>query len=301
MKTWLIHHRKALGAAIGRLTGTPVSTLLGALVIGIALALPATGHLVLANLDSVSRQVSAKPQISLFMALDADKEAAAEIQSRIKHTADLEAWHFVPRESTLRRLRDNEGLAEVIDSLPKNPFPDAFIIEPATDSAVALERMRAAMADWPHVEHAQLDSAWVKRLHALLRLGRIAVAILAALLGVALVVVTFNTIRLQILTLRSEIEVSRLLGATHGYIRRPFFYYGGLQGLLGGVVAWLIVMAAAQALRAPVTELAGLYNLTFALRILPLRDTAILLAFAALLGWFGAWLSVARHLREAEG
>lgn len=300
MKTWFMHHRKALAAAVRRLAGAPGSTVLGALVIGIALALPGAGELVLVNLDSVNRQISAKPQISIFMKVDARKADAAAIQARIKAMPEVATFRFVPREDALRRLRENEGLAEVLDSLPNNPFPDAFIIEPGSDSSAELERIRAQMAEWPKVEFAQLDSAWAKRLYAFLRLARAAVAVLAALLGLALVVVTFNTIRLQILTLRAEIEVSRLLGATDGYIRRPFFYYGALQGLLGGAIAWLIVFASGEALRKPVTELASLYDLSFTMRALPWRESVVLLIFAAALGLFGAWLSVARHLREAE-
>jgi cell division transport system permease protein len=144
----------------------------------------------------------------------------------------------------------------------------------------------------------QLDSAWVKKLDALLRLARLAVILLAAVLGVALVAVTFNTIRLQILTQQEEIEVSRLLGATDAFIRRPFYYFGALQGLAGGLVAWSTVLIATLLLRGPVADLAGLYGIEFALHILPLADSVVLFGLAALLGWAGAWLSLTRHLRN---
>lgn len=298
MNAWLTHHVKALGAALRRLSAAPASTVLGALVIGIALALPAAGQLLLANVDELGRHVSATPLVSVFMAVDASKQDSAAVQARIRQTEGVRDFRYVPREQTLKRLREVEGLAEVIDSLPKNPFPDAFIVEPESEAPAELEKLRALLAELPKVEHAQLDSAWVKRLYALLKLGRIAVTLLAGLLGLALVVVTFNTIRLQILTQREEIEVSRLLGATDGFIRRPFFYFGALQGLLGGFVGWGIVFGAAQLLRQPVGELAGLYNLSFTLHELPLRDAGLLLSFAAALGWMGAWLSVTRHLRQ---
>jgi len=254
--------------------------------------------MLLNNLLAFGERVSGQPEISLFLALDAEKKDAAEIQARLKREKAVKRQRFVPREETLKRIKGNEGLADVLDSLPKNPFPDTFIVEPAIVAPDALEQLRSEMARWPKVELAQLDSAWVKRVDAMLRIGQAAVLIVGGLLGLALVVGTFNTIRLQILSQRDEIDVSRLLGATDGYIRRPFFYFGALQGLLGGCVAWLIVLGAAELMRQPLTELAGLYNLAFTVRALPLNDSLLLLGFAAGLGWLGAWLSMARHLRE---
>lgn len=298
MKAWLIQHRSALLRALRRLSQAPGSTLLGALVIGIAAALPASGQWFLRNFDMLGARVSGTPQISVFLADDASREQASAVEARLKDMDGIERIEFVPREQTLSRLKQNEGLSEVIESLPRNPFPDAFIVEPAASGPDALEQLRAELATWPKVDHVQLDSEWVRRLHALLSLGRTIVAVLAALLGVALVVVTFNTIRLQILTQRDEIEVSRLLGATAGFIRRPFFYFGALQGLLGGCVAWLIVLGVSQMLKQPISHIAGLYGLSFSPDWLPTTDSLVLLGLAALLGWIGALLSVSRHLRE---
>jgi cell division transport system permease protein len=205
----------------------------------------------------------------------------------------------VPREETLARMKAAEGLGEVIDMLPNNPFPDAFVIDPKNDAPAAMESLAQELKKLPRVEHVQLDSAWARRLDALLRLGRTGVLLLAALLGIGLVAITFTTIRLQVLTQRQEIDVSRLLGATDSYIHRPFYYFGTLQGLLGGAIAWAIVAATALWLRGPIGELAQLYGLDFTLRALAGRDAALLLAFAAGLGWLGASLSLRQHLREA--
>jgi cell division transport system permease protein len=300
MKAWLIHHREAAGDALRRLAAMPLNFLLGALVLGIALALPAGGEMLLANFQRLARNIAATPQISLFMALDAGRKDAAEIETRLGKHPQAREVRFIPREDALRRFKASEGLGSVIESLPRNPFPDAFVVVPRSESPDELERMRAEFAKFPKVEHVQLDSAWVKKLDALLRLFRLAVTLLAGLLGIALVAVTFNTIRLQILTRSAEVEVSRLLGATDSFIRRPLYYFGALQGLAGGIVAWLIVFAAAQMLKAPVGELAALYGLDFALRALPLMDSLALLGAAILLGWLGAWLSLGRHLRHSD-
>jgi cell division transport system permease protein len=194
-------------------------------------------------------------------------------------------------------MKAAEGLADVIDSLPGNPFPDAFALEPKDEQPATLEALAAELRKLPRVEHVQLDSAWVRRLDALLRLGRTGLALLALMLGVGLVAITFNTIRLQVLTQRAEIEVSRLLGATDAFVRRPFYYHGALQGMGGGLLAWLIVAGAALALRGPIGELVQLYSLEFALTPLGPAESALLLAIAAGLGWLGAMLSVRQYLR----
>ena len=298
MKGWLLHHKQASSQALRRLAGTPLNTLLGALVLGIALALPAAGEMLLANFLRLAQRVAATPQISVFMALDAANKEVAEIESLLRKHPQTRELRLVQREDTLKRFKESEGLAEVLESLPRNPFPDAFVVVPRDESPAALEAMRAEFAKYPRVEHVQLDSAWVKKLDALLRLARLAVTLLAAVLGVALVAVTFNTIRLQILTQQQEIEVSRLLGATDAFIRRPFYYFGALQGLAGGLVAWSAVLIATLLLRGPVADLAALYGIEFALHILPLADSVVLFGLAALLGWAGAWLSLTRHLRN---
>lgn len=299
MRAWLTHHRDALAAAVRRLLATPVNTLLSLLAIGIALALPAGGQMLLNNaLQLAAANAAATPQISLFMTLEAPRQAAEELGERLKRRDDIRQLRFVPREETLARMKAAEGLGEVIDVLPKNPFPDAFVIDPKNDAPAAMESLAQELKQLPRVEHVQLDSAWARRLDALLRLGRTGVLLLAALLGIGLVAITFTTIRLQVLTQRQEIDVSRLLGATDSYIRRPFYYFGTLQGLLGGAIAWAIVAAAALWLRGPIGELAQLYSLDFALRALDGRDSALLLAFAAGLGWLGTSLSLRQHLRE---
>jgi cell division transport system permease protein len=162
-----------------------------------------------------------------------------------------------------------------------------------------MEALAGELRKLPRVEHVQLDSAWVRRLDALLKLGRTGVALLTLLLGVGLVAITFNTIRLQVLTQRAEIEVSRLLGATDAYIRRPFHYFGILQGLLGGAVAWAIVWLATLWLAGPIGDLAQLYSLDFALRSLGHIDSIVMLALAAGLGWLGASLSLRQYLSDA--
>lgn len=296
MNAWLTQQRAALKLALHRLANTPTTTLLAAISIGIALSLPAGGHLLLASLQQLGQGSSATPQISVFMALDADGKAADKVGDQLKANPGIADVQFIGRDATQKRLRE-AGLAQVIDSLPKNPFPDTFVVTPHDTTPEALEGLRSELEKLPRVDQVQVDSAWAKRLSLLLGLGRTVVWLLAALFGVGLVALVFNTIRLQVLTKREEIEVSRFLGATDTYIGRPFYYFGALQGLFGGVLACAIVYAGFAILQGRVAELAELYHMGFQLRQMRVTDVALLLGLSTLLGWLGAALSVRQHLR----
>ena len=298
MKVWLAHQLEAASLALRRLAAAPVNSLLSLLAIGVALALPAGGQMLLANALHLAGTTSAVPQISIFMAGNAERRASAEIESRLGKYGGIKQVQFLSREETLARMKANPGLRDVIEALPANPFPDAFVVTATDERPEAMEKLAVEFRQWPKVEHVQLDSAWVRRLDALLKLGRTAVMLLGTLLGAGLIAICFSIIRMQVLMHRAEIEVSRLLGATDGFVERPFLYYGVLLGLGGGVVAWLLVGAAAWWLRAPLGELVRLYDLTLVLQSLDERDSALLLGFAAGLGWLGAMISLQQHLKQ---
>jgi cell division transport system permease protein len=293
-------HLDLLSAVLRRMFASRVGGLLNILVIGIALSLPAGMYVLLKNAQGLVEQLSGTPQISLFLALNAQERDIAELHSRLEENEAIARIEFVSRDRALEQLKQSTGLADVVGSLEKNPLPDAFIVSPKQAEPRALDALRDELARLPQVEQAQHDSAWAYKLEALLRFGRLAVLILAGLLSLALVAVTFNTIRLQILTQRDEIEVSRLIGATDGFIRRPFLYFGALQGLFGGIAAWLIVSASLLLLNRPLGELSQLYASQFVLHPLTPGDSLSLLLFSLYLGWLGAWLSVARHLSQIE-
>lgn len=299
MSAWLRQHWQTLLLTLRRLARDPLATLLNVGVIGVALALPLGGYMLLQNLDGVSRQVSGNPQVSLFLARAADKTDIAALEARLKQIPGVRALRFISREQALEGLKQAENLSDVIATLQTNPLPDAFVLETG-GSAAELGQLQLQLQALPKVEHVQLDSAWVKRLESLLEIGRKAVLILATLLACGLVAVTFNTIRLQILTQKDEIEVGKLIGATDAFIRRPFFHLGVIQGALGGLAALAIVYASMQILNRSVLELARLYGSDFRLSFFGLADCLSLLAFAALLGWLGAYMSVSRHLSEIE-
>ncbi len=300
MTTWLAQHARTLAGTVARLARAPVASLLNIGVIGIALALPVGFYVGLVNLQTLARDLATDPQLSVFLRLDATSADAARIEDRLRQHPGVRKFSHVPRDQALADLKASTGLGDIVGSLGRNPLPDAFVVDAGDSSPEALERLRDAFSAWPEVGHVQLDSAWANRLAAALRLGRIAVLLLATVLAFALIAITFNTIRLQILTQRQEIEVSKLIGATDPFIRRPFLYYGAVLGLAGGLAAWAIVWAVVVLLNHGLADLSRLYGTGLEIRHLAGSDSASLLGFAAWLGWFGAWLSVGRHLAEID-
>ena len=296
MRAWLWHHVDCLAAALARHARAPYSALLNFIVMGVALALPAGLYVVLAGIQASASTLAPEPQLSLFLAVDAGPDKSREVAERLKQHSAVRAHRYVPRDQALAELKASAGLADVVDGLPHNPLPDAFVVEPREISPEALAALSAELSQWPGIAHVQVDSAWARRLATGLKFGRLGVAILAALFAFALVAITFNTIRLQVLTRREEVEVASLIGATAGFIRRPFLYFGVLQGLGGGIAAWAIVWLAVHALNGPLAELSALYGTPLQLEHLDSTATAVLIVASAVLGWLGSWLSVTRHL-----
>ena len=300
MNTWLSHHWHAFFLALRRLAGAPLASLLNITVIGVAFSLPAGVYMLLSNAQSFSGQLSGAPQLSVFLKLGTDKDAIEKLESHLRQHPQTASFRFISKNKALEQLKQENGLADAINSLTRNPLPDAFIIDAKSISPETLKQLRAEMLKWPDSKHVQLDSDWIERLNALLKLGQIALLILTALLGFALIVVTFNTIRLQILTKRDEIEVSKLIGATSNFIRRPFLYFGAIQGVAGGAIAWLIVALVIDLINSEFTNLVQLYAVDFQLHHISFEDSIGLLLFSSWLGWVGSWLSVASHLRKIE-
>ena len=299
MRAWASAHRRACISAFARLAASPLANLLNITVIGIALALPLGFYVMLANLQGLARDFTPQPEISIFLAPEATAADVRVIELRLKARPGLAGFRFVSRTQALETLKSRAGLADVAAGLSANPLPDAFVVTAGANDAAALETLRAEFARWPKVAEAHVDSDWARRLDSLLAVGRYAVLMLAAVLALALVAITFNTIRLQILTQRDEIEVSRLIGATDRFIRRPFLYLGAWLGFLGGLAAMLIVFLSIAALRSSLSELSQLYAGSFELMLPGLTETGAILVGATLLGWLAAFISVGHYLRRA--
>jgi cell division transport system permease protein len=307
MKVWLRQHAFALSDAIRHIAVTAGSFTVNALVVAISLALPIAGLTLLENVRPLSEQLSVAPEISVFMSVNTPREQAVALAPQIRRivqsarsTGQLE---FIPKESALRTMKNRSGLSDALTTLGINPLPDGYVLKLAGfDNAAEASRvdaMAAQLKALPGVEYVQVDSAWVKRLAALMNLLRLALGFLAAALAVVVVAVIFNTIRLQVLTQRDEIDISRMFGATDAYICRPFYYTGALLGLVAGAAGLAIVGVALYPLNSAIAEFARLYASEFRLHPLSAAYIAALLATSGCLGLIGAALSVRRHLTRS--
>lgn len=291
-----MQHIHVLLSTLRRLTATPLASLLNVLVIGIALSLPAGLYVLLHSVQSLTGQISSTPQISVFLHRDASKADVARIGNELRQHGSIKEIRFIPRGQALEQIKQTMGLSDVVDSLQQNPLPDAYVIHPRNLDPKALEALRDELRHWANIEYVQLDSEWAYKLQAVLEFGQVAVLMLAVLLGIALIAVIFNTIRLQILTRRDEIEVAALIGATPAFIRRPFLYFGFLQGLLGAVVALLIIQGSLLLLNWKLGAVSQFFSSQFLLHPLPRNDSLALLLLAAGMGGLGAWLAARQHL-----
>ncbi|HEX8955214.1 MAG TPA: permease-like cell division protein FtsX [Burkholderiaceae bacterium] len=304
MITWIRHHAFALGRALRHIFKPRSGFLLNVIVVAIALALPFAGLTLLENVRPMSEQLAVEPEISVFMTMELPRDkavaAADAIRKAVGDAKNLDRLEFVPREKALAALNDKSGLTDVIATLGSNPLPDSYVLKLSgfrdAKDAERVDAIAAQLKALPDVDSVQVDSTWVKRLAALLHILQLGLLFLALTLGVVVVAVVFNTIRLQVLTQRDEIEVSRLVGATNSFICRPFYYSGALLGLCAGAVALGVVALALQPLNGAIAEFARLYASEFRLAPLSLPASAILLAVSSGLGLLGALMSVQRHL-----
>ncbi|PLX61873.1 permease-like cell division protein FtsX [Sedimenticola selenatireducens] len=302
MDVWLMRHLQVALASLGRLIRTPLSSLMTTLVIGIALALPAGLYLLLGNVQTLSGNWDGAASISLFLKQETSDKQARQLASRLQNDPAINQVKLISRTEALEEFRQLSGFAGVLDSLDENPLPSLLIVEPTAQHAepVPAEALLARLRQNSEVEFAQLDLQWVRRFHAITRIAQRGVIILASLLGLSVLLIVGNTIRLEIQNRHAEIEITKLIGGTNAFIRRPFLYNGAWYGLFGGISAWLMVTVSLLLLDNPIEQLAGLYQSGFQLSGIGFSTLLMLLGGSTLLGLAGSWIAVGRHLNEIE-
>jgi cell division transport system permease protein len=300
MKKWLNQNIQPFNMVLVRMRQNLLGTVLICCVMGVTLSLPAILFTIIDNLGQVTSSVESKPQLSLFLKLDASSSTKQAISEQLKKHPDIAKYEFVSKESAWEQLQQNANTADISASLNKNPLPDAYFVTPKDIKPENVQRLQQEMQQWDGIELAQLDAKWIKRLDTVLKLGQKAIFVLVALLGFALVAIIGNTIRLQMMTQLDEIEVSKLIGATNQFIRRPFLYAGTLYGLGGGLAAWLIVLGVVAFFNTSVTEIADSYASQFRLSMPNATITLVMLLSAVGLGWLGSFVAVTRSLARIE-
>jgi len=295
-------HVQALLGSLGRLSRNPFATLLTVLVIGLALALPAALSLLVTNAQVATGDFTNAVDLSVYLKTDVSLTKAEQLANNARQRSEIAEVTLIPADKALAEFRTYSGFGAALDALKENPLPHVLHVRPRSQasSASALESLRRYFTAWPEVDIVQIDSEWIMRFNAILDVLWKLLLIASVLLGAGVLAVIGNTIRLEILNRRAEIEVTKLVGGSNGFVRRPFLYTGVLYGLGGAVLAWLIVEAAVALVGPSVATLAQLYGSRYSLQGPSGGDIGIVLAAGVVLGWLGAWISAARHLRSIE-
>jgi cell division transport system permease protein len=302
VQAYFMRHAQTLVGSLGQIVHQPFATLMTMGVIAVALALPLFLNLALQNVRMASANWNEAFDVSVYMDKRANAARTASVAKLLRQRGDVAAVRIITADQALAEFRDSSGFGRALDALADNPLPDTLIVTPTLIAGTpqGMEALKGAIAAMADVHTVQLDTDWVKRLHAMLDLLRRVVVLTGGLLGAGVVLIVGNTIRLDILNRRAEIEVMKLVGASDGFARRPFLYSGIWYGLGGGLMALILVFIAVAVLAQPVESLARVYGSQFRLSGLGFRTAVRVLALSVGLAWFGSWLAATRHIRGID-
>lgn len=301
LRAWREQHLYSLFSSLGRLVARPWATLLTLLVMAFALTLPLLLYLLLDNARQLHGDVRSAGAISVFLQPHLDAAAVDALARDVRKHAGVASVVVRTPEQGLQEFRSQSGFAEALDVLRDNPLPAVLVVTPTGDSAATADiaTLVAALGTQKGVDLVQYDAAWRARLDAILGAATRAAEVLACLLALALLLVVGNTVRLDILGRTQEIGVMQLLGASNGFVRRPFLYTGLWYGMFSALLALGVTLAVEAALAQPLQHLVASYDHRFAMHGLDWRPALGAIAAGAALGWLGAWLATWRHLVRA--
>lgn len=301
LSIWGTRHANTAVSSLGRLARQPFASLMIILVIAVTLALPAAVNVIIKNARSVSGSWDNALDFSVFLNQKLSAGEADDLRQLISQRADVDAVTLISADDALAEFKQQSGFGKALDRLPDNPLPHTLVVRPsAGNTSASLILLQEEIGNLPETDFVQVDTEWVRRFHAILDIVRQAITIGAALLGVAIVVIIGNTIRLDIENRRDEIEVTKLIGATNAFVRRPFLWTGFWYGLFGGLMALALVHFGLYMLEGPVARLSGLYQSKVAISSLTLQEGTAIVGVGVFLGLFGSWFTAARHMRRIE-
>ncbi|MBT8433863.1 MAG: permease-like cell division protein FtsX [Gammaproteobacteria bacterium] len=300
ISAYLLHHLQSLIFSLRKIYAAPATTIMTVAVIGITLSLPGGFYLFLKNIDAISGDFRSSSQISLFLDLELGEKQARALDKKISKMELVDSTRFISREKSLEEFRQDSGFGKSIDTLSSNPLPHTIIVEPREADTFAVRNLLNSLQAMPEVKIAKLDTEWLERLYTIIEIARRSVIIITILFSCAVLLIIGNTIRLDIQNRYQEIIVTKLIGATDAFIRRPFLYGGVWYGLLGGIISWLIVEIGYLAISGPLGRLNLLYKSEMNLITFSFHDFIILITSSTLLGLAGSWIAVARHLNQIE-
>jgi cell division transport system permease protein len=298
---WLTRHASTALGALGRLSRQPLASLMIVLVIGVTLALPAAINVIVKNAQTVSGSWDNALDFSVYLKASVSVDEAESLAGIIGQRADVASVDLITADEALNEFKQQSGFGDALNQLGENPLPHALVVRPSSsNTSASMILLQEEIGHLPESDLVQVDTEWVQRFHAILDIVRQAIAIGSALLGLAIVVIIGNTIRLDIENRREEIEVTKLIGASNAFVRRPFLWTGFWYGLFGGSFALLLVQYGLFLLKGPVARLAGLYQGNITVATMGIAESTAIIGAAVFLGLFASWFTTARHMYRIE-
>jgi cell division transport system permease protein len=302
LNTWASRHAQTAVGTLGRLTQQWLPSAFMVVVIGIALTLPACLQVVLINARLASGDWNRAVEISVYFKSNISIAHVDQMAASVRRRADVAEVRVIAADTALAEFRKQSGFGDALAALTENPLPHAMVVRPRADATrgTALSELVEELRKAPEVELAQLDAVWVERFNAILAILNRSATIIGILLALGVLVIVGNAIRADIQSRREEIEVTKLVGGSDAFVRRPFLYTGVWYGFAGGLLALIVTYAVVGSLSGPVKRLAQLYGSSFELAGLGVSNALIVLGAALSLGWIGSFLAATRHLRRID-
>jgi cell division transport system permease protein len=297
---WQEQWRYALRGTLSDMWRQPLATLLTVMVIAISLTLPSVCYMVWKNVSQAATQWYPAPQLTVYLSKTLDDTAAENVVGQLKQVDGVDNVNYLTREEALNEFRNWSGFGGAMDMLEQNPLPAVAIITPKLNfqNSDTMQSLRDRVSKVQGVDEVRMDDSWFARLAALTGL----VGQIASMIGVLMIVAVFlvigNSVRLSIFARRDTINVQKLIGATDGFILRPFLYGGALLGFSGAVLSLLLSEVLVLRLQSVVASVATVFGTTFSLEGFSWDEALLLLLIAAIIGWVAAWLATVQHLRR---
>ena len=295
---FFVSHYEMLLKALQRSHASMLSTLMMFLVIGVTLTLPSISFLVVHNLKSISETIQHESQITIFLKKDISVDSKNEIEKDLKSRIEINNYHYVKKDEAWSKLQKSMGFNESNSGLSENPLPDAFFVSPNTVNPNQIAILKSSLERLMGVDQVIVDTGWVKKLNSLLHLANKAIFLASILLASMLTVVIGNTIRLQMTSHREEIELSKLIGATNQFIRRPFLYSGFIYGLGGGLTAALSLKLIVICFNQTVVEVEALYGAKFIIVDLTLIQYLSIICSSILIAVAASFISINQSIKK---
>ncbi len=301
VSTWFGRHMTTASGSFGKLVRQPFASLMIVLVIAVTLALPAALNLIVKNAAAISGSWESALDFSVFLERNLTLDEADALGRLIEQRADVDSVTLISSDDALAEFKDQSGFGTALDQLSHNPLPHTLVVRPSpANTSQSMLVLREELSNLPETEVVQVDTDWVQRFHAILDIVRQAILIGSILLGAAIIVIIGNTIRLDIQNRREEIEVTKLIGASNAFVRRPFLWTGFWYGLLGGLLAIGLVSLGLHLLDGPIGRLANMYQSGSQIVRFDLREIGTILGVGVGLGLVGSWFAATRHMRRIE-